>query len=64
VFDLPPMPGGLLTILSKDPVQLVARRPDLPVPLGEVIHKALAKKPEDRYADVAAFRAALVPFGR
>ena len=64
VFDLPPMPGGLLTILNKDPVPFVARRPDLPVPLGDVIHKALAKKPADRYPDVAAFRQALVPFGR
>ncbi len=64
VFDLPPMPGGLLTILNKEPVPLTARRPDLPAPLGEVLHKALAKKPEDRYRDVTAFRMALVPFGR
>jgi hypothetical protein len=34
------------------------------VPLGDVIHKALAKKPADRYPDVVAFRQALVPFGR
>ena len=64
VFDLPPMPGGLMTILNKEPVPLVARRPDLPLPLGEAIHRALAKKPADRYADVVAFRQALVPFGR
>jgi serine/threonine protein kinase len=64
VFDLPPMPGGLLTILNKEPVPLVERRPDLPADLGGVIHKALAKKPADRYADVVAFRQALVPFGR
>jgi len=64
VFDLPPMPAGLLTILNKEPVPLVARRPDLPLGLGEAIHKALAKNPEDRYPDVVAFRQALVPFGR
>jgi serine/threonine-protein kinase len=64
VFDLPPMPGGLLTILNTEPVPLVERRPDLPAELGEVIHKALAKKPADRYPDVVAFRQALVPFGR
>jgi serine/threonine-protein kinase len=64
VFDLPPMPAGLLTILNNEPVPLNTRRPDLPVGLGDVIHKALAKKPQDRYPDVVAFRTALVPFGR
>jgi eukaryotic-like serine/threonine-protein kinase len=64
VFDLPPMPGGLLTILNQDPVALCSRRPDLPIALGTTIHKALAKKPADRYPDVVAFRQALVPFGR
>jgi serine/threonine-protein kinase len=64
IFDLPPMPSGLLTILSKDPVPFVSRRPDLPAALGDVIHKALAKKPEERYPDVVAFRQALIAFGR
>jgi eukaryotic-like serine/threonine-protein kinase len=64
VFDLQPMPAGLLTILNKEPVPLCSRRPDLPHALGTVIHKALAKNPADRYPDVVAFRHALVPFGR
>lgn len=64
VFDLPPMPAGLLTILNKEPVSLSSRRPDLPMSLGEVIHKAMAKKPADRFPDVVAFKQALVPFGR
>ena len=64
VFDLPPMPAGLLTILNNEPVPLTVRRPDLPAELWAVIRKALAKKPADRYPDVAAFRFALVPFGR
>jgi serine/threonine-protein kinase len=64
VFDLPPMPGGLLTILNKEPVPLCSRRPDLPVALEAAIHKALAKDPAARYPDVTAFRHALVPFGR
>lgn len=64
VFDLPPMPAGLLTILHKDPVPFGSRRPDLPGELGAVIHRALAKKPAERWPDVVAFRQALVPFGR
>ena len=64
VFDLPTMPAGLLTILNNEPVPLTTRRPDLPAELWSVIQKALAKKPADRYPDVAAFRFALVPFGR
>jgi len=64
VFDLPPMPGGLLTILNKEPVPIRDRRADLPVELSAVIHRALAKKAPDRYPDVMAFRQALVPFGR
>ncbi len=64
VFDLPPLPAGLMTILTKDPVPLRSRRPELSEGLEQVIHKALAKKPHDRYPDVVAFRQALVPYGR
>ena len=64
IFDLPPMPAGLMTIMTKDPIPLLQRRSDLPPELEPVIHKALAKKPADRYPDVTAFRQALVPFGR
>jgi len=64
VLDLPPMPGGLLTILNKEPVQLCEHRPDLPADLGAAIHRALSKKAADRFSDVIAFRQALVPFGR
>lgn len=64
VFDLPPMPAGLMTILNKEPVPLCARRPDLPHGLGKAIHRALAKKPAERYPDVVAFRQTLVAFAR
>lgn len=64
VFDLPPLPGGLLTILNNEPVPLCSRRPDLPAKLGTAIHRALAKDPAARYPDVIAFRQALLPFGR
>ncbi len=66
IFDLPPMPAGLMTILHKQPIPLRERNPDLEFPeeLEAVIHKALSKKPQDRYPSVADFRNALVPFGK
>ena len=66
IFDLPPMPAGLMTILHKEPIPLCDRNPDLEFSkeLEAVIHKALSKKPQDRYPSVAEFRAALVPFGK
>ncbi|HET6165309.1 MAG TPA: serine/threonine protein kinase [Marmoricola sp.] len=38
---------------------LPALPPDVPSPLAEVVERALAKRPEDRYPDAAAFAAAL-----
>lgn len=66
IFDLPPMPAGLMTILHKEPIPLRDRNPDLDFPeeLEAVIHKALAKKPQNRYPDVVEFRKALTPFGK
>jgi serine/threonine-protein kinase len=54
----------LHVILHEEAVPLLSRRPELPKPLAAVIHRALEHEPEDRYADVAHFRRALVPFGR
>ncbi len=52
------------SILLADPVPIEHRRADIPPRLGQLIHKALAKRPEDRFADVAAFRAAISAFAR
>ncbi len=49
-------------ILLTDPVPIQERRADVPAPLAAVIHRALARRPEDRFADVAAMRVALLPF--
>jgi serine/threonine-protein kinase len=43
-------------------VPLRNRRPDLPAALAAAVHKALARKPEDRFPDVAGFRQTLLPF--
>lgn len=50
------------SILLADPVPIEHRRADIPSALGRLIHKALAKKPEDRFTNVAAFRASLASY--
>lgn len=50
----------LRQILQKDSVPIRSRRPELPEGLAAAIHRALAREPEGRFPDVAAFRAALL----
>ncbi len=45
--------------ISEPPPQLTARRPDLPPAVDQVMAKALAKAPDDRYANCLDFTAAL-----
>ena len=52
------------SILLGEPVPIEQRRSDVPAPLGRIIDKALTKNPEDRFASVAEFRAALFPYER
>lgn len=49
-------------ILHSTPIPIRQRRPEIPDPLAEVIHQALARQPEQRFADVEKFRQALLPF--
>jgi eukaryotic-like serine/threonine-protein kinase len=51
-------------ILDEDIVPLAQRRPDLPAGLADVVHRALAREPCDRYPSAAAMRKALVPYAR
>jgi serine/threonine-protein kinase len=51
----------LLGMHASAPVPLASRlRPDMPPAIDDVIHKAMAKDPEDRYESAEAFRRALV----
>jgi len=52
----------MLKILQDNPVPLRSRRPDLPVALTAAVDRALARKPESRFANVSAFRQELAPF--
>ncbi len=52
----------LKLILLSEPVPIRTRRPNVPEKLAEVIHRALARRAEQRFADVSAFRQGLLPF--
>jgi serine/threonine-protein kinase len=65
VHDLPrEMENALLVILQEKPVSIQKRRRGLPPGLPTVIHRALAKEPDKRFADVKAMRRALLNFCR
>jgi serine/threonine-protein kinase len=63
LFDVPKEMHLLFgMILNDDPVPIRDRRPDVPAGLARVIHRAVARDPEDRYTSVAEMRPALEPF--
>jgi serine/threonine-protein kinase len=63
IYDLPEQfTDQILMLLQEDPVPIRARRPDLPAELAGVIHRALAREPGSRFADVGAMRQALLAF--
>jgi serine/threonine-protein kinase len=63
VYDFPPqLQRQLLMVLQEDPVPIRDRRAEIPAELAAIIHRTLARKPEDRFPDVRAMREALRPF--
>ena len=53
-------PAMLVKHVSESPRPLAMLRPDVPPVLAHAIGRALAKKPEERWADAGAFRDALL----
>ena len=51
----------LRQIIAEPPAPLLARAPDVPAPLAEIVMRAIAKQPSDRFANVEEFRRALLP---
>ena len=49
-------------ILQEEPVRIEKRRAEIPKELADVIHRALAREPGQRFADVLEMRRALAPF--
>ncbi len=63
IYNLPDsLDKQIVTVLQDPPVPIRSRRPDVPPRLADVIHRALAKDPEQRFADAADMSRALVPF--
>jgi serine/threonine-protein kinase len=63
----PPFPDGdvrtkILKLYSADPDPLTAVRPDLPPGLAAVVHRMLAKHPDDRFQAADDAAAALAPW--
>ncbi len=63
IYDLPyRYEFQMLKILHEDPVPIWNRRPDVPDDLGEIIHRAMSRDPDERFDDVTEMRKALLPF--
>lgn len=62
-FDAPTFSELARKVQNDPPPSLRLYRPDAPEALERVITKALAKNPDDRFANAESFAAALVPFG-
>jgi serine/threonine-protein kinase len=52
-------PAMMMKHVSEMPRPLLQARPDIPAGLAAAVERALAKRPEDRWQDAAAFREAL-----
>jgi serine/threonine-protein kinase len=64
-YDFPErLEQKIMKILLEDPVPIRARRPDLPEPLTAIIDRALARKPQDRYASAREMSRALISLVR
>jgi serine/threonine protein kinase len=46
--------GKIVAHASEDPRPIRSLRPDVPLPVAEVVHKLLAKRPADRYRSASA----------
>ena len=65
IYDFPKkLHAKIMKILLEDPVPILDRRTDIPKELATIIHRALARDPLARYANVREMRRALLPFAR
>jgi serine/threonine protein kinase len=62
-----PFPGGntlekLIRHSTEEPVAVEEHRPEVPRPVGDIVRRLMAKRPEDRFQVPAELAAALAPF--
>lgn len=55
--------GTALARLHRDPTPVRAIRPEIPAGVADVVARAMARRPEDRFPDAAALRRALLAAG-
>lgn len=58
-FSAPTLPALLLKVATEPPPPLTRYRPDLPPAVAQVLDRALAKSPDERFGDAASFVAAV-----
>jgi serine/threonine-protein kinase len=63
VYEAASTPELFRKMLTEDTVPIARRRADVPAALAAAIHRGLMRRPEERYADVAAMAKALAAFG-
>lgn len=62
-YIAPTLPAISVLIATQGPPSLKGFRPDIPDGLEAAIMRGMAKKPEQRFADLGAFAEALAPYG-
>jgi serine/threonine-protein kinase len=61
-FEADSYPGLVLAIVNAPPRPLIELRPELPAAIEGVVLRAMAKRPEERFANMDGLIAALTPF--
>ncbi len=62
--DFPRGQDPFRVLLEESPVPLGQRCPALPAAMAELVHRAMARDPAERFASAAELRARLLPFAR
>jgi serine/threonine-protein kinase len=59
-FDGPSATAVIAAIVTDDPVPLSTLRPDVPLPMAAVVHRAMARDPSQRFESARVMRKALI----